>query len=435
MKLTMLVKDRGPAFVVVSGRFVTSIGFFLVVPFLTVYLTADLGMSVAEAGLLFAVLNFTRRGLGIPAGGVSDHFRASNALVIGLLGEVGAYIGFALATSFWFWLLAVSLLGSGGSLTSMGSRSLLASAPGKNPALSFSRYYVMINAAALIGPLLGAVLIAHRLVWIAFATAAALHFMLAVFAWAVLRGPAVSAGPAVAPAPVRSGALASALRDRALLIYCGLTVGCWFFDTQYYVALPLTVEHQRLPAAVLGPLNAANALTVMIAVWFLGRWIARRGALRRLDVLAVSAVVLGAGWLLCIRNGLAPIVLAIVVVSLGEALFMAVVDVIVATLAPPGKTGIYLGFSSMAWAVGGVVGSLTGAAFGVATRHGLLTFYWALFALIGLVTGLLIWSVRRRLAGVIELRAAGAGFSAPTHLSTGAGHTRNLRESASRSMT
>jgi MFS family permease len=213
----------------------------------------------------------------------------------------------------------------------------------------------------------------------------------------------------------------AALRDRALLVYCGLTAGCWFFDTQYYVALPLTVEHQRLPAAVLGPLNAANALTVMVTLWFLGRWITRRGALLRLDVLAVSAVILGAGWLLCILSGLAPIFVAIVVVSLGEALFMAVVDVIVAALAPSGNTGTYLGFSSMAWAVGGVAGSLTGAAFVVAARHDLLTFYWALFAIIGLVTGLLVWAVRQRLAAVIELRAAArADVTAPTrHLPPG----------------
>lgn len=414
MSATTLTRDRGPTFVVVSGRFMTSIGFYLVVPFLTIYLTVDVGMSVAEAALLFAVLNFTRRGLGIPAGAVSDRFGARHALVIGLLGEAAAYLGFAAATSFWLWLAAVSLLGAAGSLTNMGSRSLLANDPGQDPAITFSRYYTMVNAAALIGPLLGAVLLEQHLVWVAFATAAALHFTLAILARAVLRGRAVAAQPAAASPPARAGALAGALRDRTLLIYCGLTVGCWFFDAQYYVALPLAVEHQRLPAAMLGPLNAANALVVMVAVWFLGRWVVRRSPIQRLDVLAVSAVVLGAGWLLCSFSGLAPIALAIIVVSLGEALFMAVVDVIVAALAPPGSTGTYLGFSAMAWAIGGVVGSLTGAAFGVAARHDLLTFYWALFALIGLVTGLLVWSVRQRLADVIEFRTqVRADVSAP----------------------
>lgn len=407
------VSRRGPAFVVVSGRFVTSIGFFLVVPFLTIYLTADVGMSVAEAGLLFAVLNFTRRGLGIPAGWASDRFGARQALVIGLLGEVAAYIGFAVATSFWPWLLAVSLLGAGGSLTSMGSRSLLASAPGQDPAISFSRFYVMVNAAALIGPLLGAVLIGHRLVWVTFAAAAALHFALAAFAWIVIPADAAGTPPAVGPAAVRSGALAEALRDRALIIYCCLTLGCWFFDAQFYVALPLTIEHQHMSAVVLGPLNAANALTVMVAVWLLGRWVTRRAALARLDVLAVSAVVQGGGWMLCAVSGLPPIVLAILVVSLGEALFMAVVDVIAAALAPAGRTGIYLGFSSMAWAIGAVLGSLTATAFGVAARHGALGVYWGVFAVIGLVTGLLVWAARRRLAAAVDLRAAaGAGLAA-----------------------
>ncbi|MFD0385915.1 MFS transporter [Streptomyces stramineus] len=135
------------------GRFMTNIGFFMVIPFLAVYLTRHAGMSSLQTGLLFAAMEFTRRGLGIPAGWASDRFGASRVLVLGLLIEVVAYAVFAVAgESFGLWLGAVCLMGIGGSLNNNGSRSVLASAKTGGAVVNLSRYYVSINGAALIGP-------------------------------------------------------------------------------------------------------------------------------------------------------------------------------------------------------------------------------------------------------------------------------------------
>jgi DHA1 family multidrug resistance protein-like MFS transporter len=199
-----LSQGRGPVYVVVVGRFVTNVGMYFVLPFLAVYLVQDEGLSSFQAGTLFAVLNFTRRGLGIPAGWASDRFGAARILVLGLLVEVAAYVAFSASSSFLGFLLAVALLGAGGSLNNMASRSLLAttrsasrSPEGRSDGLvvNFSLYYVMINVAALVGPLIGSVLLSNGLMALSFVLAALLHLLFAAGSAVLLRGipPATAA--------------------------------------------------------------------------------------------------------------------------------------------------------------------------------------------------------------------------------------------------
>lgn len=387
---------RGPAAAVVAGRSLTSIGFFLVIPFLTTYLTGHAHMSGADAGFLFAALNLTRRGFGIPAGWASDRYGPGRALATGLVIEAAAYLGFAASVSFWPWLAAVSLLGIGGSLNNMGSRSILAA--GRSPA-AFSRFYIGVNAAALVGPLAGTLLMARDLVFASFAIAAGLHLALAVYT-----GVALWNTPSAGNAESRTSGLAEAVRDRPLLLFFILAIGYWFFDALLYVTLPLALAQQRLPAALLGPLNALNAVIVIAALWLAARRITRLDTWHRLNVLALSAVILGAGWPICALAGIPAFVAAIAVVSLGEALFLSVIDVLAASLAPSGRTGLYLGFSSMAWAVGAAIGSLAGGAFGLAARHGQLPGYWTAVAMTGAVAAAATMLARRTVARAADDR-------------------------------
>lgn len=381
-----------------AGRFLTSTGYFLVVPFITIYLIGRLRMSPAQAGMLFAVLTVTRRGLGWPAGWFSTRFGARSSLVAGLLVESLAYLCFDLAHSFLPWLLAVTLLGGGGSLNNMGTRTIIAMARNQSRAVNFSRYYTLINVAALAGPMIGAVMIARQMTSLTFVVAGILHLGLGLYSWAVIPQ---SAGADSAPDRPQ---LTNAFRDRAILLYSALTIASWFSGTQYYVALPLALSYQRIPAAVLGPLNAANALTVILALWFLGRRIERMSNLTRLRFFSLSVAIQGAGWLACIVPGLLPIAVALLVVSLGEALFMALVDVLAAELAPPGYTAIYLSFTSMAWAVGGLVGGSAGVLFSIASTHAALPLFWLTLALPGMACALIARAVSARLAAVMRAR-------------------------------
>ncbi|MEU0435415.1 MFS transporter [Streptomyces sp. NPDC006290] len=415
------VTGRGPAYVVILGRFTTNIGFFMVVPFLAVHLTKDEGLSSFQTGLLFAVMEFTRRGLGIPSGWVSDRFGAARILTLGLAVEAGAYVVFTVAGgSFIAWGAAVALLGVGGSLNNNGARSVLASSKSGGVAADLSRYYVSINGAALIGPLIGTALMAGGAMKAGFLIAAALHLAFAVTSAVLLRGL-----HATNAAPIKAAAMAEALHDRPLMIFCSLAVGGWFLITQYRVGLPLTVVHQKLSSDLVGPLTAGNAVVVMLTVWLLGSRIEKRSTIGRLDMFIASGVLLGGGWLLCSVDGISPIVAAVVVTSIGESLFCGVVDAVVAGLATEGRTGLYLGYSTMAWGVGGMLGGFVGGGFDLAAGHGALPLFWLVLALVGIGYGAGTREVRRSLAGAVERRrtpeSAPAGTPSPADTPTPSG--------------
>ncbi|MFE3525745.1 MFS transporter [Streptomyces sp. NPDC059161] len=394
------VEGKGPAYVVILGRFTTNIGFFMIIPFLAVHLTRDEGLSSFQTGVLFAVMEFTRRGLGIPSGWVSDRFGAARILVLGLVVEAGAYVVFTFAGgNVGLWGAAVSLLGIGGSLNNNGSRSVLASGNSGGVAANLSRYYVSINGAALIGPLIGTALMAGGAMKAGFLIAAALHLVFAVTSSVLLRGL-----HATNAAPIRAAAMAEALRDRPLMIFCALAVGGWFLITQYRIALPLTIVHQKLSSDLVGPLTAGNAVVVMVTVWLLGSRIEKRSAVGRLDVFIASGVLLGGGWLLCAVDGISPVVAAVIVTSIGESLFCGVVDAVVAGLATEGRTGLYLGYSTMAWGVGGVLGGFVAGGFDLADHHGVLVLFWLVLALVGVGYAVGTRVVRRSLAAEVDRR-------------------------------
>jgi len=378
----------------------TNIGFFMVIPFLTFYLTEHKGMTGFQIGLLFAILQFTRRVLGVLAGWLSDRFGAAPILSAGLALEAVAYLWFTSAgRSFLAWVAAFALLGFGGAMNNNGSRSLIAAGRAANSAVNLSRYYVSINAAGLVGPLIGSALLTAGLSVAGFEVAAGLHVVFAVVSAVLLHGMA-----APDASNVRLSNMVLALRDHHLVAYCGLAVGGWFLISQYRIALPLTIVHQGLPGGWLGPLTAVNAVVCMIAVSVIGKRIAKRGTIARLDVLSASGVVLGAGWLLCAFGGVGPLVAAVVVTSLGESLFCGIIDAIIVTFAPPGGVGLYLGYSAMAWGIGGMLAGFTGGLFYLAAQHGELILFWAALALVGVATSAGIWLARGYFADAIAQR-------------------------------
>lgn len=400
-----LREGAGPVYVVMAGRLMTNTGLFMVIPFLTVFLADHEGMSGFQIGVLFAILQLTRRVLAVFAGWLSDRFGAGPVLSGGLLLEAAAYAWFTLANgSFASWAVAFALLGFGGAMNNNGSRTLITAGKSAASAVNLSRYYVSINLSALIGPLIGSLLLTEGLARAGFGIAAALHALFGVASLILLHGlPAVPGARAI-----RLSNLADGLRDRALMRYCALAVGGWFLITQYQIALPLAIVHQKLSGGWLGPLNGLNAIICMIAVSFIGRQIAKRGTVTRLNVLSLGGVALGCGWLLCSFTGLGPLTAAIVVTSLGESLFCSVLDAVVVAMAPPGGTGLYLGYSTLAWGIGGMLAGFSGGLFDLAARHGALPGFWAVLAAVGLVAAVGTSLSSRYFRDVVAAREAAA---------------------------
>ncbi len=367
-------------YTVIVGRFTADTGYFMVLPFLTVYVS-QLGMSGLEAGALFAILQAMRLGFGVPAGWASDRFGPSVVLVAGLLLEAAGYVQFLLAGgSFPAWAAAVAVLGLGGAFNSNGSRSLLTVIAGQASAaaLNLSRHYIAINAAGLIGPLIGTALIAAHEAKAGFAIAAALHVLFAAATIPLLRY--MRRGAAGQPA---APSVSAAIRDTILLRYCAIAVCGWFLVSQYRIALSLSIVHQSIAISTIGLLTALNAVMVMLTVALTVKRVTRLAMRGRINVLAISGLALGLGWMCCAVGGLAALVVSVLITSIGEALFVGVVDAIVVMFAPRGNSGQYLGYSSTAWGLGAVLAGFSGGLFDVAASHHALFGFWLALCFIG----------------------------------------------------
>lgn len=411
-------------YLVIVGRFTVDTGYFMVLPFLTVYVT-ELGMSGFEAGALFAILQAMKLGFGVPAGWASDRFGPFRILILGLVLEAVSYLLFTGAgRSFAAWAVAVGVLGLGGALNSNGSRSLLTALDDRASAtaLNLSRHYIAINGAGLIGPLIGAVLIAADMIKVGFLIAAALHVLFAIATAPMSRymrrpeaadatnatdsvGAAASgAESAAAGEPATATTEKAGWRDGVLMHYCAIAIGGWFLVSQFRIGLSLSIVHQGLPREYIGPLTTLNAILVMVTVALFAKRIANSDARGRLNVFGLSAAVLGIGWLLGVLPGVAGLIAVVVVISVGESLFLGVVDAIVVMFAPKGYSGQYLGYSSTAWGVGAVFAGFSGAAFDAGESHGVLPAFWLGLALVGLVAAVAARFGRDKFIAMIGVR-------------------------------
>jgi len=168
--------------------------------------------------------------------------------------------------------------------------------------------------------------------------------------------------PESRPAPV-AGAASRALlpvvaRDTVFLLMILIQIGYATIYMQGYSTLPLAMAGDGLSSRVYGLVIGLNGVVIVLVQPFLGRWMVK---LDRPKLLAASMLVVGLGF------GVGAVVhswwgyaLSVVVWTLGEIGFAAVIGAVFADLAPIDLRGRYMGLSGMAFGVGTVIGPLAG---------------------------------------------------------------------------
>lgn len=103
-----------------------NIGFYLVVPFIAVELSNNLGASGAVVGLVLGVRTFSQQGMFFLGGGLADSFGAIKVLLVGVALRVVGFLVTGLATSVPMMFVGVVLIGFAAALFSPAVESLLA---------------------------------------------------------------------------------------------------------------------------------------------------------------------------------------------------------------------------------------------------------------------------------------------------------------------
>ncbi|MFD7626018.1 MFS transporter [Streptomyces sp. NPDC059851] len=259
-------------------------GFYLLIPYLATHLTDDLGMSAAVVGLVLGLRNLSQQGLFLIGGSAADRLGARGVIIAGCGLRTLGFSLFALGDALPVLIAASVLSGLAGALFNPAVRTYVAQESGDRKAEAFALFNVFATAGALLGPLLGGLLLFGGF-RVAALTAAGVFALLTVAQAAVLPARAV-------PRPAGSvlGDWREAAGNRRFVAFALAMVGMYGMESQLYLLLPNAARQATGWAGAVGLLFAAGTLANLLFQLRLTRRLAARGGGRGRWIAAGLAV-------------------------------------------------------------------------------------------------------------------------------------------------
>lgn len=382
---------------VMATTFLMHAGFFLIIPLLSVHYVDDLGWAAAFIGVVLAVRQFMQQGLTVFGGALADRLGAKGLIMAGLLIRSVSFVVMGFAATPAVLLLSGALAAVGGALYDAPQKAAIAALArvDEMPAY-YAQTGVLSNVAQSVGPLIGALLI--RLDFQVVGLAAA-GFFLTAFLVIWRRLPAVQVST---QRQAMSQGLRLALSDRPFVAFTLLMMGFWFMWVQLSIAMPLAVKgltHDDSSIAVLFTVNSAIAILLQGPALRLAQKF-----LPPLPILIVGVLFMALGlgtvaW----AHHLLQFYLSVFFFALGTVLASPNYQTLAAALANPAARGSYMGVNSLALALGGGLGHVTGGALvDQAAALNWPALPWVVFALVGVLAamGLTRFHLRQRPAMV-----------------------------------
>jgi MFS family permease len=334
-------------------QLVNRLGSF-VQPFLVLYLTQDRHLSAGTAGAVAAAVGAGSVASQLVGGWLADRVGRRFTMLICFFGTGAALILLGSARSMAMIWVAAFLVGLLGDLFRPAVQATVADMlqPGER-VRAYGLLFWAINLGFSVSTVSAGVLASvgyGLLFWLNAGTS--------VIAGLVIWTMVPESRPALDEGSSRRPLLPVALRDTVFLLMILLQIGYATIYFQGYSTLPLAMADDGLPSSTYGLVIALNGVVILLVQPFLGKRLAK---FDRPKLLAASMLVVGLGF------GLGVVVhdwwgygLSVVVWTIGEIGFAAVIGAVFADLAPVDLRGGYMGMSGMAFGVGAVVGPLAG---------------------------------------------------------------------------
>jgi predicted MFS family arabinose efflux permease len=326
----------------------------MALPFLTLYLTEEHHYSESRAGL--AVASYGLAGfLTAPwAGRLTDTVGPVRLMFWALIFSGTLMLIVPFMPGYWLVVAAVVVWAIFNEAVRPAGVALLTDAvPVENKRSAITLYRTSVNLGMSAGPALGGLLATLSYFWV-FSVDAVTSFLAALFL-----GWSMRSMPPHVPEPGHGENLA--LRDRRLWLYLVATLPVMVVFFQHTSTMPLfMVRNLHLPPSAYGllfTLNTALVLTLEIPLSsYTSRWPYRVS-------LSLGALLVSCGFgALSLCTGLRSIAATVVVWTCGEMLLLPAAAAYVSDLAPPGKTGQYIGMFSAVLSISMVLGPSIGAA-------------------------------------------------------------------------
>jgi MFS family permease len=343
-----------------GGTFVYLIGLDMCFPFQTTYLNRSLGVPMTTVGLILGVTLFAGLPMQIAGGAAADRFGRRPLLIVAIIASMTLLIGLALSRQLWFIVVLFAVEAAfGWAQYITASNSMVADlTPLERRAEAFSIMRVALNAGAMVGPLVAAILLAldpsFRLAFIGGGLVCGVFLLMVAVQFKETRPP-TGARETVGTVVLGYGRV---LRDRRLLAFCLVALLPLYGFGQVWVTLPIMLEDlQGVSAQMWGVIVAVHAAGTAVLQYPVVR------VLGRYD--HILLVALGSA---CVGTGLGGSAFApwpwtfacIIILSFGLALFLPISSTIVSRMAPVALRGRYMGAWTLVYTAGYALGPLLG---------------------------------------------------------------------------
>lgn len=342
------------------GLLISSAGASMLWPFLMIYVSEKLSLSLSTVSTLITINATTGLVTSFIAGTVADRLGRKPVMVLSLAVNGIAYIFMSQAHNYFGFAILMLILGASNPLYQVGADAMLADMIGTEKRTSAYAIIRMVNNAGIaIGPAVGGFL-ATRSYTIAFMGAAAGFLIYSVLLLLRARETLSKVEqPHLLSTSEGLGGYAKVFRDRPYIAFA-LLVGIGFIAPSMMWSL-LSVyakQHYGLPENLYGWLPTTNALMCVFVQLFVTR-ITRRYRPILIIALGMFTYALGVGSVAFMHNFWG-FWISMVWMSTGELIAVPTVSKYIADLAPVDMRGRYMSFYWFAWGIARAAAPLIG---------------------------------------------------------------------------
>jgi len=337
----------------------TAAGFSITIPFLSLYLFQDRGLSMTIVGTIMMIAGLFSAVAHIVGGELSDRI-GRRPVILGALGiRMLMYLGMAALIGFSAPVWSIAAFYFVGQAVGMMERPTASAivtdlTPKKRLTETYGLLRVGINLGWAAGPAIGGYLaIFLPYSWL-FGVAALLTALALLI---VLLSLKESRTGTREKSELRS--LTSILKDRGFLIFTVISLLVFLLMGQMMSTLSIfTVAIMGLSTAQYGLLLTINGLIVVLFQYPVAY---KLGSVKKLKVLIIGSLIYALGYLtFSWAGGFAWAVLAIVIITIGEIIHAPTSLAVVGELAPGKYIGRYMGVFGLAQILGIAIGPLLG---------------------------------------------------------------------------
>ncbi|AII10728.1 MFS transporter [Rhodococcus opacus] len=307
----------------VLNQYGVNTGFYMLVPYLSMHLTGNLGLSLTITGLVLGVRTLSQQGLFLIGGTAADRLGPHRVIIAGCALRSVGFAVFAFGTSVPLLLIASILSGLAGALFNPAVRSYIAVAEPTRRAEAFAVFNVFAQAGALSGPLIGSALLAVDFRTVAIAAAV----IFAALTLAQLRFlPVHPVEPADTTLLRGWGAV---LADRRFVLFTLAMLGMFALQTQMYLVYPVLAGRITDWAGAVAALFLSTTVFSLLFQVRITRWFDARTA--RGTAITTGLALMGGAFVVLlpvlwadpghtaaqVAFGLAPLLLSVLILEAG----------------------------------------------------------------------------------------------------------------------